>query len=179
MFESNTPALFLDRDGVVNQRIVGGYVTHPAEFVLIPEIVPVVQWAHAHQIPAIVITNQQGVGKGLMSYAQLEQVHDHMRRLIPIHAVYSAVELQGQPPNRRKPLPAMLFEAAADHQINLASSLFVGDSITDVEAGNRAGCPTALVCTSTMPLDNTPIHPTYTCNHELLLSVVQRHFSEV
>jgi len=68
-------ALFLDRDGVINERIVGGYVQRPDEFHLIDAILPVLQAARAAGYKLVLITNQQGVGKGLMSREDLDALH--------------------------------------------------------------------------------------------------------
>ncbi len=144
-------ALFLDRDGVINTRLVGRYVQTPDQFSLITDIVPLLRHAHARGYMLILITNQQGVGKGLMSLEDLDVVHEHMQQCLHqvgaprIDAIYVCTDLDGQQSAHRKPAPGMLLDAMRDHGINPLESWFVGDSITDAQAGRAAGVKTALV----------------------------------
>jgi D-glycero-D-manno-heptose 1,7-bisphosphate phosphatase len=144
-------ALFLDRDGVINTRLVGRYVQTPDQFSLITDIVPLLRHAHARGYMLILITNQQGVGKGLMSLEDLDVVHEHMQQCLHqvsaprIDVIYVCTDLDGQQSTHRKPAPGMLLDAMRDHGINPLESWFVGDSITDAQAGRAAGVKTALV----------------------------------
>lgn len=144
-------AIFFDRDGIVNKRVMGGYVTSPEEFVLLNEVLPLLNFARTRNYLNILISNQQGVGKGLMSYADLETVTKEMQHLIhtkfgwAFDDVYYATERSGDVPQRRKPSPAMLFEAAKEWYIDLSASWMIGDTITDAEAGKAAGCRTILI----------------------------------
>lgn len=144
-------ALFLDRDGVINTRLVGEYVRHPHEFTLIPGIVPLLQLAHTLGYQLIVITNQQGVGKGLMTRDDLDRVHQHMQALLRevgspvIDAIYVCCDLADSGSTHRKPAPGMLLDAMRDYQIDASQSWFVGDSRSDAEAGRAAGVKTALI----------------------------------
>lgn len=144
-------ALFLDRDGVINTRLIGEYVRHPHEFTLIPGIVPLLQRAHTLGYQLIVITNQQGVGKGLMTRDDLDRVHQHMQTLLRevgspvIDAIYVCCDLADTGSTHRKPAPGMLLDAMRDYQIDASQSWFVGDSLTDAQAGKAAGVRTALI----------------------------------
>jgi histidinol-phosphate phosphatase family protein len=143
-------ALFLDRDGIINARIVDGYVTQPEEFILLDDIVPVIRTAREAGALIIVITNQQGVGKGLMTEQDLGIVHSYMQRLLGVHAaavdaIYVCTSLAGAGDPRRKPSPGMLLEALEDHHLAPERCLFIGDSVTDHQAGESAGIPTLLV----------------------------------
>ncbi|MBL7998916.1 MAG: HAD-IIIA family hydrolase [Candidatus Kapabacteria bacterium] len=144
-------AIFFDRDGIVNKRVMGGYVTSPDEFVLLNEVLPLLNFARSHNYLSILISNQQGVGKGLMSDADLESVTKEMQYQIhtkfgwAFDDVYYATERSGEEPQRRKPSPAMLFEAATEWYIDLSASWMIGDTITDAEAGRAAGCRTILI----------------------------------
>lgn len=143
-------ALFLDRDGVLNERIVGGYVRTIDEFVLQSDILPVLRGAHDRGYLLILITNQQGVGKGLMSRDDLDAVHKHLQTLLldrigcALDAIYDCTSLASDGDPRRKPQPGMLLDAIADHNIDAAASIFLGDSATDVLAGAAAGVRTIL-----------------------------------
>jgi histidinol-phosphate phosphatase family protein len=145
------PALFLDRDGIINERIVDGYVRTPSEFRLLTDILPIIDRAHRAGALVVVITNQQGVGKGIMGQGDLDLVHGHMQVAIAEHlgygvdAIYSCTDLAGSGSTRRKPAPGMLYEAQRDLNIDLAASWFIGDSRSDHEAGAAAGVRTILV----------------------------------
>ena len=144
-------ALFLDRDGVINTRLVNAYVRTPEEFELIPEIVPILTLARERGCLLVLITNQQGVGKGLMSMNDLERVHEHMQECLlsagapQIDAIYYCTDLDGTQSTHRKPAPGMLLDAMRDHDIDAARSWFVGDSRSDAEAGRAAGVDTMLI----------------------------------
>jgi len=144
-------ALFLDRDGVVNTRLVGQYVRTPGEFELILDIVPILKLAKARGYQLVLITNQQGIGKGLMSTRDLGLVHDHMQQSLQsagapaIDAIYWCSDLDGSGSTHRKPAPGMLLDAMRDHDIEASASWFVGDSRSDAQAGRAAGVKTLLV----------------------------------
>ncbi len=148
---SATRALFLDRDGVINQRLVGRYVTSPSEFHLEPGVLDMLRAAKLSGDLLVLITNQQGVGKGLMTQQDLDEVHAHMNALLRNHLgfgidhIYVCTSLAGENDPRRKPSPGMLLEAISDLGIDASSSWFVGDSLSDSAAGRAAGVRTALV----------------------------------
>src|ERR1035437_2797879 len=78
--DTRTHAIFFDRDGVINARILGGYVRHWNEFELSPGVVETLREVKRRGYLAIIITNQRGVGLGLMSEAQLFTVHEELQR---------------------------------------------------------------------------------------------------
>lgn len=144
-------ALFLDRDGVINTRLVGQYVRTPGEFELILDIVPILKLAKERGYQLVLITNQQGIGKGLMSTRDLGLVHDHMQQSLQsagapaIDAIYWCSDLDGSGSTHRKPAPGMLLDAMRDHDIEASASWFVGDSRSDAQAGRAAGVKTLLL----------------------------------
>lgn len=143
-------ALFLDRDGIINERIIGGYITKPEEFKLIPESLTLFAWAKANGYLTVIVTNQQGIGKGLMTEFDLANVHDYMCALLAENgftpdAIEFCSDLAGTNSSRRKPAPGMLLEAAQKLDIDLSSSWMIGDSISDAQAGKHAGTKTILV----------------------------------
>ncbi len=146
-------ALFLDRDGVINIRLVGAYVRKPSEFTLIDEILPLLREASKRGYKLIVISNQQGVGKGLMTHDDLDAVHKHMQELLrasgspTIDAIYTCTDLADTQSTHRKPAPGMLIDAMREHDVDPSMSWFVGDSRTDAQAGSAAGVHTALIGT--------------------------------
>ncbi|MBU3678435.1 MAG: HAD family hydrolase [Candidatus Kapabacteria bacterium] len=143
-------ALFLDRDGIINKRIIGGYVRSPLEFELLSDVLPILVSARQKGYLLILITNQQGVGKGLMTTSDLDAVHEAMQSLLDRHgarldAIYACTDLAASNSPRRKPAPGMLLEAIAEHNLDAEQCWFLGDSITDAQAGKAAGVRTALV----------------------------------
>ena len=146
------PAIFFDRDGVINARILGGYVKHWNEFELQPGVVETLREVKRRGYLAIIITNQRGVGLGIMSEAELRHVHEElqseMEQLAGVRFddIISCTDSDSSSP-RRKPSPAMLFEARDKWNIDLNNSWMIGDSMSDIEAGQRAGTKTAYLVT--------------------------------
>jgi len=147
-----TRAIFFDRDGVINARIVGGYVLHWNEFDLQPDVADVLREIKLRGYLAIIITNQRGVGLGLMSEQDLQLIHSELQSKMLAEAgsqfddIFYCTDLDDAP-GRRKPSPAMLLEAAEKWNIDLANSWMIGDSKSDIEAGQRAGAKTAYFVT--------------------------------
>ena len=147
---SGVPAAFLDRDGVLIEDC--GYPHKPEHLALIPGAAAAVRRLKELGYLTVIVTNQSGVARGLFTE---EQMHDFngllTRRLAQdggvIDAVYAAhyhadavVERYRHPDHPdRKPNPGMLLRAIADHGIDAARSLMIGDQPTDVEAARRAG----------------------------------------
>ncbi|HYW44457.1 MAG TPA: HAD-IIIA family hydrolase, partial [Bryobacteraceae bacterium] len=97
-----------------------------------------------------IVTNQSGIGRGLITEAQYRAVQEELLCQIgdgAIDASYFCPDAPGAPSARRKPEPGMVLEAAADFDLDLAESWFIGDKSADVECGRRAGVRTILVLT--------------------------------
>jgi len=146
-------AVFLDRDGVINVRRPGGaYVTRWEEFAFCegaPEAMRILQDAG---YLLIVVTNQRGVGRGLMTEEDLAEIHRRMREELSregvlLEAVYYCPHDLDAMCRCRKPLPGMIESAIEDCDIDAAGSLLMGDSLSDMEAGKAAGV-TGLFITS-------------------------------
>lgn len=144
-------AVFLDRDGVINRRRIGDYVKQIEEFEFIPDIFDVLPAIHDAGFLAIVITNQRGIARGLMSDTDLEGIHAMMQAELMrrtghgFDAIYFCPHNHQDACDCRKPLPGMLLQASTDHDIDLARSWMIGDSESDIEAGIAAGCRTIRV----------------------------------
>lgn len=145
-------ALFLDRDGVINQRIIDGYVRTPSEFVLLTDVVPLLRAARDLGYMLVLISNQQGVGKGLMTADELDAVHNHMQDALAgvlggrgLDEIHVCTELASANSPRRKPAPGMLLEAIRAYGLVPSQCWFLGDSLTDAQAGRSAGVRTALI----------------------------------
>jgi histidinol-phosphate phosphatase family protein len=145
-------AVFLDRDGVINQNRDGDYVKSWQEFAFLAGSRKAIQRLLKEDIPIIVISNQAGVGKGLVSDTTVQEVNRHLvaqtsiagRRISAVYYCPHRVEDGCQ---CRKPKPGMLLEAAADWDLDLTQCYMVGDALSDIEAGSAVGCTTFLVKT--------------------------------
>jgi len=144
-------AVFIDRDGVINQKAEeGAYVTRWEDFHLLPGVAEAISLLHQAGWSVIVISNQRCVAKGLLTIAELEGIHQKMleelaRSGAKLDGIYYCPHDKEPPCSCRKPSPGMLLTAAQEHQIDLSSSWIVGDSESDIEAGRRAGCGTVRI----------------------------------
>jgi len=149
MADSPRPAVFLDRDGVLNQVFVRAGVTHPpahvGEFEFLPGVPQAVRRLHAAGFALVVVTNQPDVARGLQTREGVEAIHQRLRDELPMLEVLACYHDNGDDCACRKPRPGMLLEAARRWQIDLRRSFLVGDRWSDVIAGQAAGCRTVLV----------------------------------
>jgi len=150
-------AAFLDRDGVINRKAPEGqYVTRWEDFEFLPRVAEGIALLERAGFSAIVVSNQRCVAKGLLTTPELELIHQRMVKQLAaanahLTAVYYCPHDNGPSCSCRKPMPGMLFQAAREHRIDLASSWMVGDSDIDMEAGKSAGCKTVRVLTNGNP----------------------------
>lgn len=143
--------LFLDRDGVINVRIIDGYVTKIEEFEFLPNVIEALKIFKEKFKYIIVATNQQGVGKGIMKFEDVETVHQFMAQQVAdnggkIDKVYFCPQLKSVPDNYRKPSPKMAYFAKNDFpDIDLSKSIMIGDMNSDIEFGKNAGMKTIFI----------------------------------
>jgi D-glycero-D-manno-heptose 1,7-bisphosphate phosphatase len=141
-------ALFLDRDGVINED--RGYCHRIEDFAWVDGIFDTVRTANALGFAVIVVTNQAGIARGYYTERDFQRLTDWMRTEFeaahaPIASVYYCPHHpEGMHPYNivspnRKPAPGMLLQAAADHRLELARSLLIGDQESDILAGRAAG----------------------------------------
>lgn len=141
-------ALFLDRDGVVCEALPRGeYLTSLEEFILLPGITELLTASHEKGFLNVVVTNQPQIAKGLISEAELENIHTEMQEQLPklIDKVYYCPHVGADLCDCRKPLPGMLDRAIEELDIEMHGSYMIGDSDKDVGAGKAAGCKTIFV----------------------------------
>jgi D-glycero-D-manno-heptose 1,7-bisphosphate phosphatase len=144
------PAIFIDRDGVINCRRPGDYVLDWSQFVFVPGIRAALKQLSSLGLPMIVISNQAAVGKGLLDVDGLKEITARMNEALVADgtsfaaAYYCPHRIEDDCPCR-KPKPALLFSAASDFNIELSRSIFIGDSETDVQAARAAGCTPLLL----------------------------------
>lgn len=143
-----TKAIFLDRDGVINQKPEeGNYITSWDDFHILPGVAEGVSLLKQAGYAVIVVTNQRCVAKGLLTVADLEKIHEQMTQALlrdgaKLDAIYYCPHDYEPSCNCRKPAPGMLLDAAKVHGVDLSSSWMVGDSEIDMQAGKSAGCKT-------------------------------------
>lgn len=143
--------LFLDRDGVINKKIDDDYVRSIDQFEWLPGVIESIKKLSSLFGRIIIVTNQQGVGKGLMTKEAVESIHDHIIQSIQdaggkIDGVYYAPQLKSENSEFRKPNIGMALLAKRDFpEINFARSMMVGDSMSDMEFGRKAGMKTVFI----------------------------------
>ena len=146
-------AIFLDRDGTINKMV--GFVTNPEQFELIEGAAEAIKTINKSGYLAIVVTNQPVIARGDCTFEELQTIHDKMEtELGKVGAFVDAIYVcphhtdkgfEGELPEYkidcdcRKPKPGLLLQAAKDFNIELSESYMIGDSLRDVEAGEKAG----------------------------------------
>lgn len=143
--------LFLDRDGVINERIMNGYVKSESEFVMLPGVAKAIARANSIFHKVVVVTNQQGIGKQIMTERNLSAIHDYCDELIRkegghIDAYFFAPNLVGEQPDFRKPGIAMAHLAKEKFAtIDWEKAVMVGDTNSDIQFGENCGMKTVFV----------------------------------
>jgi len=137
-------AVFLDRDGVLNASIVRGgkpYAPYSlAEFELLPGVPEALARLRAAGFLNVVVTNQPDVATGKARREDVDAIHAHLLKNLPIDAVKACFHTDNEGCECRKPKPGMVLEAARELGIDLAASFLVGDRWRDVAAAQAAGC---------------------------------------
>lgn len=147
------PAIFLDRDGVINREV--NLLNKVEQMELLPGAAEAIRLINKSDYLAVVVTNQPVIARNLCTFEELDAIHQKMETLLGqerayIHALYLCPHHPdgGYPEERkeykikcncRKPAPGMLLQAAEDWNIDLANSYMIGDSPRDIEAGTNAG----------------------------------------
>lgn len=142
-------AAFIDRDGVINEE--RNYVHRIEDFLLLPGVFQGLALLRDADYRLIVVTNQAGIARGYYDQVAMDHLHDHLREQLAYHGVaLDAIYFCPHHPEGtikalaiecdcRKPKPGMLLKAAEDFDLNLAKSVLIGDKLSDVQAGKRAG----------------------------------------
>ncbi len=142
------PAIFLDRDGVIN--IDHGYVHSWDQFVFAEGSVAAMQRLCLSGYLIIIVTNQSGIGRGYYSTEDFltltATMIDHLARHdVPVAGVYFCPHAPGDGCDCRKPRPGLFLQAGAAHPIDFSRSIVIGDKLSDIAAGRAAGIATAIL----------------------------------
>ena len=143
--------LFLDRDGVINVKLDERYVQKPSEFEFIAGAEKAISLLSTIFQRILILTNQQGIGKGIMTENELDSLHNYMVDELMksegrIDRIYFCPHLASLGCSCRKPNPGMIQQAKLDFpEINFENSYLVGDSLTDIEAGESMNLQTVRV----------------------------------
>lgn len=146
-----TWTLFLDRDGVINNRLIDDYVKHLHELSIITGVPEAIAHFAKKFGRIVVVTNQQGIGRGMMTVDDLLLVHGYIEEVIVtaggrIDKFYFAHQLASEKSNYRKPGTGMGLKAKRDYpEIDFNKSVMIGDSESDIEFGMKLGMKTIML----------------------------------
>jgi len=142
-------AVFLDRDGVINEVELRGRKPYPpstlADVRLVPHVEECLDDLKRQGFMLIVVTNQPDVARGKQTKAAVEEIHDYLSGCLPIDHFYTCYHDEADGCDCRKPAPGLLLNAARDHGIKLSMSYLIGDRWRDIEAGHRARCESVFI----------------------------------
>ncbi len=162
-------AVFLDRDDTLIED--PGYINHPSQVKLLPGAAASLAQLRKIGYRLVVVSNQSGVARGLVTEEGLAQIHHTLEKLLAdegayLDAIYycpfhpeGSISKYRMESELRKPAPGMLLKAAKELDIDLSQSWMIGDSYRDVEAGKRAGCKTILINNPVKPVVKNPSDP--------------------
>lgn len=148
---SSHQAVFLDRDGVINRPPPEGrYITSPGDFILLPGVVEAICQLNHGGFRIFVVTNQRGIGRGLVSAQIVEEIHARLQQVVRdagglIERIYVCPHDNRDACACRKPKPGLLQQAARECSLHLARCWMVGDKPSDMAAGRAARCRTVMV----------------------------------
>lgn len=171
-------AVFLDRDGTLNVEV--GYLNQFEDWEWIPGAVEAIRRINQMGYLAIVVTNQAGIARGYYDAPDMHELHRRVNRLLAqagarIDAYYFCPHHPDHGEVRscacRKPEPGMLLQARREFDIDLAGSWLIGDKLSDVEAGLRAGVSPILVLTGYGAQERGRVAPDIPCEADVLAAV--------
>lgn len=166
-------ALFMDRDGVVNEQLVGDYVMDMAQMVYRPHFFEAMEKLREQFAHIFLVTNQQCVGKGLCTLQTIEDIHEQMQQQLHEHhcafdKIYCCPHHKDDHCSCRKPQPGMALQAQQDFpDVVLEQSIMVGDSLSDMQFAQNAGL---------LPIHVGVIrHPAF----EEIMDIAKYHFDDL
>jgi len=185
--EALSPALFLDRDGVVNREV--GYLSKPEQLEFVPGIFDLCRSAQRLGYKLILVTNQSGIARQLYTeqdfHLLMRWIEGQFARVgiqlsgyyfCPHHPEHGLGRYRKECPDR-KPQPGMLLRAAREHHIDLRQSILIGDRCSDIEAGAAAGVKTLILLAGTEVAGcrQAPSHVVVTALSDAVQTLLQPH----
>ena len=176
--------LLVDRDGTVSRKLAPGeYLANWEQFEFVPETVQAMRELAADGFEFIVITNQAGIGLGVVEAEEVERIHEKMtgelaRLGITVLKVYMSPDHGESESVMRKPKPGMFLLASDEYRFSLDRVLYVGDDIRDCQAAAAAGCGMVFL-TSDVKVEDLPVTGHHQSVHESLmgaLEVIRNHY---
>jgi len=183
MIKMKNKAIFLDRDGVINEIIYHkemGVIDSPftvEQFKLLPNAAKAINKFHSLGYKVIIVSNQPGLAKDNFTLEIFEKMKEKMRKELKkngaeidaeyycFHHPYAKVKKYKKNCDCRKPKPGMILKAAKNHNIDLAKSWMIGDGITDIKAGQTAGCKIIFIgrmkCDLCKLMEDEQVKPNY------------------
>ncbi|OHB54237.1 MAG: hypothetical protein A2Y07_01590 [Planctomycetes bacterium GWF2_50_10] len=181
-------AVFLDRDNTLIED--PGYISRPEQVRLLPEAAEALKALAAMGYKLIVVSNQSGVARGMLTENELALIHERLGELlitagVKLDGIYycpfhpeGVVEKYSRDSDLRKPNPGMLLTAAKEHDIALSQSWMIGDAYRDTTAGRRAGCKTILLTIAGQvrtPKPNDPSPDFKAVNMREAVNIIRRY----
>jgi len=149
--------IFFDRDGIVNRRKIDDYIKTKNEFEFEDNFFDIFSLVKEKGYLAILITNQQGVGKGLMSIDDLENIHQYMQHKLiektkhQFDFINYCTDLADSNSIRRKPNTGMLEEACNIYNVSIKDSYFIGDTDSDIQTAKNFNLKSILIANKITP----------------------------
>ena len=169
--------VFLDRDGVINEEKLGEYILHWDYFIFSHGVLEAFKKLSDSFGKVIIVTNQKGVGKGLMTREALDTIHHEMQREVEIvggriDKIYACTDLDDESP-MRKPNHGMALQSKQDFpEIDFSKAIMVGNKLSDMRFGRKAGMFTVFIATTN---PETPFpHPDIDFRFNSLLDFTSR-----
>lgn len=178
-------AVFLDRDGVIND-MSAGHVSQPGDLVLLPRAASAIKKLNRLEVHVFVVTNQGGVGLGYISEEALERIHDQLVTELTRKGAYlDEIRACTHDPDAdcecRKPEPGLLVDLAGEYGIDLDHSWMVGDRVSDIIAGQEAGVHTILVNAKQSSQEDDGAKPDHTAGdlYEAVTKILMPYYKQL
>ena len=164
-------AVFLDRDGTIIEDV--GYLNECSQIKFLPKVSEAIRLLNRNGFKVIVTTNQSGVARGYFAEETVTEINRYMQESLANqgalidkiyycpHHIEGTIKEYSKECHCRKPNPGMIEEAARVFGIDLKGSFVIGDKISDIEAGHRAGCKTVLLADRGHPEEGIALKPDY------------------
>ncbi|MCD5401258.1 HAD family hydrolase [candidate division NPL-UPA2 bacterium] len=142
---SRTRAVFLDRDGTINED--KGYLSDVRNLKIVPGAMEAVNLLKREGFLIFIVSNQSGLARGFFTREDLERIHAQLKKIFPLDGIYYCPHHPDEDCPCRKPRPKMVLDIADKFRIDRGKSYVIGDAQSDLEMGQRAGCKSILVLT--------------------------------